>query len=79
MYRAEHILLKRPCAIKFIAPKDVAEPEALKLFEREVKATARLSHWNTVEVYDYFWAALSGLILLGCYVLASFGLRYTPW
>jgi eukaryotic-like serine/threonine-protein kinase len=53
VYRAQHDLLKRPCAIKLIAPGLDADPAALARFEREVQATARLSHPNTVEIYDY--------------------------
>ncbi len=53
VYRAEHMLLKRPCAIKLIKPESEADATALAQFETEVKATAGLTHWNTVEVYDY--------------------------
>lgn len=53
VYLAEHQLLKRPCAIKLIRPSSAANPKALARFEREVRATAHLSHWNTVEIYDY--------------------------
>lgn len=53
IYLAEHRLLKRPCAIKLIRANQVEDPESLARFEREVRATARLSHWNTVEIYDY--------------------------
>ena len=53
VYLAEHQLLKRPCAVKLIRPDDVADPNALARFEREVQLTATLSHPNTVEVYDY--------------------------
>ena len=53
VYKAEHVMLKRPCAIKFISPKVDADETALQRFEREVRATARLSHWNTIEIYDY--------------------------
>jgi serine/threonine-protein kinase len=53
VYLAEHQLLKRPCAVKLIRPGAVADPRVLKRFEREVRLTARLSHPNTVEVYDY--------------------------
>jgi serine/threonine-protein kinase len=53
VYLAEHSLLKRPCAIKIIRPGSQADPQALARFEREVRATARLSHWNTVSVFDY--------------------------
>ncbi|APW60837.1 serine/threonine-protein kinase [Paludisphaera borealis] len=53
VFLAEHSLLKRPCALKLINEKLDQNPTALARFELEVRATARLSHWNTVEVYDY--------------------------
>ncbi len=53
VYLAEHQLLKRPCAVKLIRPGVVTDPRAMQRFEREVRLTARLSHPNTVEVYDY--------------------------
>ena len=53
VYRAEHQLLKRPCAIKLIKPGKAADTQAIARFEREVQATASLTHWNTVEIYDY--------------------------
>ncbi|MHB0958145.1 MAG: serine/threonine-protein kinase [Pirellulaceae bacterium] len=53
VFLAEHQLLKRPCAIKLIRPDKAGDPETLARFEREVRATANLSHPNTIEVYDY--------------------------
>lgn len=53
VYLAEHQFLKRPCAIKLIRPGDANDPRTLARFEREVHTTAQLSHWNTVEIYDY--------------------------
>lgn len=53
VWLAEHQLLKRPCAIKLIDPGRAADPRAQSRFEREVRATAQLSHWNIVEIYDY--------------------------
>ena len=53
VFLAEHRLLKRPCALKRIHAKFLNQPEQLKRFEREVQATARLRHPNTVEIYDY--------------------------
>jgi len=53
VHLAEHQLLKRPCAIKLIAPDRAGDPRAMARFEREVRTTARLSHPNTVEIYDY--------------------------
>jgi serine/threonine-protein kinase len=53
VYLAEHRMLKRPCAIKLIHPDQAGDPHVLARFEREVRMTARLSHWNTVEIFDY--------------------------
>ncbi len=53
VYLAEHLLLKRPCALKLIRTGDLPDPKALERFEREVRITATLSHPNTVEIYDY--------------------------
>lgn len=53
VYLAEHILLRRQCAIKLILPEQAGEPLSLSRFEREVRATAALTHWNTIRIYDY--------------------------
>jgi eukaryotic-like serine/threonine-protein kinase len=53
VYLAEHVLLRRPCAIKVIRPDQAGDPRTLIRFEREVQATATLTHPNTVEVFDY--------------------------
>jgi len=53
VYLAEHQMMKRPCAIKVIRPEKAGDPRVLARFEREVRATAKLSHWNTIDIYDY--------------------------
>ncbi|MEK6249390.1 MAG: serine/threonine protein kinase [Planctomycetales bacterium] len=53
VHLAEHQMMKRPCAIKLIHPDKAGDPQVLARFEREVRATAQLSHWNTVEIFDY--------------------------
>jgi serine/threonine-protein kinase len=53
VYLGEHVLLRRPCAIKLIRPEQAIDARVLARFEREVQATATLTHWNTVEIYDY--------------------------
>ncbi len=53
VYLAEHLMLKRPCAIKLIRPEKAGNAENLARFEREVRATAKLSHWNSVDIFDY--------------------------
>lgn len=53
VYEAKHNLLKRSCAIKLIRPDREFEDTVLSQFEREVQATAKLSHPNTIEIFDY--------------------------
>ncbi len=53
VYLAEHRLLKRPCAVKLIRSEHAGDPALLRRFEREVHATAELTHPNTVAIYDY--------------------------
>jgi serine/threonine-protein kinase len=82
VYLSEHQLLKRPCAIKLIAPDRALDPTALARFEREVRTTAKLSHPNTVEIYDYgrtdngtFYYVME---LLNGLSLADLVVRYGP-
>jgi serine/threonine-protein kinase len=53
VWLAEHGLLKRPCAVKFIRPDLAAHPATAARFAREVQAVTGLTHVNTVRVYDY--------------------------
>jgi serine/threonine-protein kinase len=53
VYLAEHTLLRRPCAVKLIRPEGADRERQAARFEREVRATAALTHPNTVEIYDY--------------------------
>lgn len=53
VYLGEHILLRRPCAIKVIRPDRAGDPKNLHRFEREVRVMATLTHSNTVEIFDY--------------------------
>lgn len=53
VWLAEHRLLKRPCAMKFVRAELAAEPATAARFEREVRAVTTLTHFNTVRIYDY--------------------------
>ncbi|HEV8060415.1 MAG TPA: serine/threonine-protein kinase [Gemmataceae bacterium] len=53
VYLAEHVLLRRPCAVKLIRPDQAGDSRTLIRFEREVQATATLTHPNTIEIFDY--------------------------
>ncbi len=52
VYRGHHAMLHRPTAVKFL---DVQKTNSATIarFEREVQLTARLTHPNTIAVYDY--------------------------
>jgi serine/threonine-protein kinase len=53
VWLAEHRLLKRPCAMKFIRAELAAEATTAVRFEREVNAVTALTHPNTVRIFDY--------------------------
>lgn len=50
---AYHAGLQRDVALKVLRPDDDADPIAVQRFEQEVAATCRLTHPNTVRVFDY--------------------------
>ena len=52
VYRARHGLMRRPTAIKVLRP-EIAGERNLARFEQEVRQTARLTHPNTIAIYDY--------------------------
>jgi serine/threonine-protein kinase len=53
VYLAQHVLLRRPSAIKVIRPERAGDAKNLLRFEREVQAAATLTHPNAVQIYDY--------------------------
>jgi eukaryotic-like serine/threonine-protein kinase len=51
IYRARHAMLRRPTAVKLLLGG--GSEEQLRRFEKEVQLTARLTHPNTISIYDY--------------------------
>jgi serine/threonine-protein kinase len=52
VYRARHLRLNRPVALKMLLAGDSARPAARARFQREAEAVAGLRHANIVQVYD---------------------------
>jgi len=53
VWLAYHAALKRDVAIKILRRDPTRDTGSVSRFEREVRATAELTHPNTVRVYDY--------------------------
>jgi serine/threonine-protein kinase len=53
VYRATHLTLERPCAVKVLSPQLLQRsPEYLKLFFAEARAAAALVHPNVVTIHS---------------------------
>ena len=52
VYLAEHVLMRRQCAIKVLPIKRVEDTSYLARFHREARAVASLDHPNIVRAYD---------------------------
>jgi hypothetical protein len=53
VWAAHHQALRRDVAVKILRPETRGDAGAIARFEREVRATAELTHPNTVRVFDY--------------------------
>jgi serine/threonine protein kinase len=53
VYRGEQISLKRKVAIKVLRPELSADPGLVRRFNAEAELAAKLSHPNTVGIYDF--------------------------
>jgi serine/threonine protein kinase len=53
VYRGEQMSLKRRVAIKLLHPELSADPSLVRRFNAEAELVAKLSHPNTVNIYDF--------------------------
>src|SRR5882724_1781739 len=53
VYLAEHVLMRKPVALKVLHPEMTAIPEMVARFEREAVAAARIDHPNVAQAMDF--------------------------
>ncbi|HUQ30696.1 MAG TPA: serine/threonine-protein kinase [Pyrinomonadaceae bacterium] len=74
VYRATHLLIDRPVAIKVLNPRYVEDEAAQTRFRREARAAGRLQHANAVTVTD-FGSTRDGLVYIVMELLEGHTLR----
>src|SRR5678815_844324 len=63
VYRARHLSMDRPVAIKFLHQRFVEDEAARSRFHTEARAAVKLRHANAVSVTDF------GQTAEGCYIV----------
>jgi len=53
VYRADHVLLGKPAAVKVLRPEYSLDPEIVERFFNEAKLTTSIKHPGIVEVFDF--------------------------
>ncbi|HKS26789.1 MAG TPA: serine/threonine-protein kinase, partial [Pyrinomonadaceae bacterium] len=74
VYRATHLLIDRPVAIKVLNQRFVTDEAAQERFRREARAAGRLQHTNAVTVTD-FGRTQDGLVYIVMELLEGKSLR----
>ena len=74
VYRAEQISLKRTVAVKLLRPEVASSQLLLRRFNAEAEAVAKLSHPNTVNIYD-FGQDTDGTLFIGMEFIEGRSLR----
>ncbi|HJU54965.1 MAG TPA: protein kinase, partial [Pyrinomonadaceae bacterium] len=74
VYRATHLLIDRPVAVKVLNPRYVEDEAAQTRFRREARAAGRLQHANAVTVTD-FGSTRDGLVYIVMELLEGKTLR----
>jgi serine/threonine-protein kinase len=63
VYLAEHLRMKRKCALKVMRPHLTSDPDAIVRFNHEAENASRVEHPNVAAVFD-FGDAENGLVYL---------------
>src|SRR5437762_7422512 len=74
VYRARHVLIDRPVAVKVLNQRFVEDEAARTRFRREARAAGRLQHTNAVTVTDFGQTA-DGLVYIVMELLEGRSLR----
>src|ERR1051325_8066869 len=74
VYRATHLLIERPVAVKVLSQRLITDESARERFRREARAAGRLQHTNAVAVTD-FGETRDGLVYLVMELLEGKPLR----
>ena len=74
VYRATHLLIDRPVAIKVLSQRFVGDETAQQRFRREARAAGRMQHPNAVSVTD-FGATADGYLYIVMELLEGHTLR----
>ncbi len=69
VFKAEHIRMKRQCAIKVLRASLAGDPEATQRFQREAENASQLSHPNVAQIYDF--GEHDGLVYLAMEFIAG--------
>lgn len=75
VFSAEQISIGRPCAIKVLHAKLLGEENAAERFRAEAFATSKLTHPNSVVIYDFGEDERNGLLFLAMEYLEGVNLN----
>ena len=65
VYRAEHVLMRKACAVKVLHREMTQVKEVVARFEREAVAAARIEHPNVATATDFGQLENGGTVTIG--------------